>query len=162
VAVPIPFFLLLLRPTMGSEMVDNKLGTPSLPAFYQSSAPRKSGRLYLVFCVLASLFLVNVYPSFQCHSRAESDEQVFWHPPEHPGAYPTSNISVPGRTDDVQFDHYSLILKGHRVFLQYVGTSTRVTSQNIHIAIALENFTPGAFQFHLYGPTSSKRRKPPD
>jgi hypothetical protein len=115
--------------TMGSEMADNKLGTPSLPAFYQSSAPRKSGRLYLVFCVLASLFLVNVCPSFQCHSRAESDEQVFWHPPEHPGAYPNSNTSVPGRTDDVQFDHYSLILKGHRVFLQYVGTSARVTSQ---------------------------------
>lgn len=46
--------------TMGSEMADNKLGTPSLPAFYQSSASRKSGRLYLVFCVLASLFLVNI------------------------------------------------------------------------------------------------------
>ncbi|KAF8173226.1 glycoside hydrolase family 35 protein [Mycena galopus ATCC 62051] len=79
-------------------MADIKLGTPAAP--YHSRPPRFS-RPYLVLCVLASLFTVN----------------LFWRPHRNLGEHFPSDPPFHGRTDDVRFDQYSLILKGERVFL---------------------------------------------
>ncbi|KAF7335702.1 Glycoside hydrolase family 35 protein [Mycena venus] len=75
---------------------------PDIPVPDSPKTPRSNGRIYLAFCVLASLLIV----------------KLFWRPPhENLGAHFTSNTLFRNRTDDVQFDRYSLILKGKRIFL---------------------------------------------
>ncbi|KAJ6585751.1 glycoside hydrolase family 35 protein [Mycena capillaripes] len=65
--------------------------------------PNKPGLLYrfcIAFCIVAGLFVVQLGPKLVSYPNTR-----------------LSTESVKGRTDDVRFDNYSLILKGRRVFL---------------------------------------------
>ena len=74
------------------------------------------------------------------------------------GSKPSSDLSqdLPS-SPEVQFDNYTLFLKGQRVFLQYVAREPRTLHTNPNIGRA--NSIPFAYQSHRYGPTSLRRRK---
>lgn len=76
-------------------------------------------------------------------------------------AKPLKDNDILVRTSDVQFDNYSLILRGQRIFLQYVITLRGIYSTiNKHIT-ALESSIPSVFRFRHCGLIFWKRLKRP-
>lgn len=74
---------------------------------------------------LALVLLTNVYPSYGVHQFLPGSPRLFGSVPDsHPisfaGAEASPSFSSNGLTDVVQWDSFSLIVKGQRIFLQYV------------------------------------------
>ncbi|KAJ6517287.1 glycoside hydrolase family 35 protein [Mycena vitilis] len=77
---------------------------PWIPSGSNPKSSRTTRWFYVVFCLVMSVFLVqlaNLIPQLNKYLSVSPDIP----------------ISRKGRTDDVRFDNYSLLLKGQRVFL---------------------------------------------
>jgi hypothetical protein len=76
-------------------------------------------------------------------------------------AKPLNGNDILVRTSDVRFDNYSLILKGQRVFLQYVTSLKQIycNVDNHNYNVARESSIPSVFQCHHCGLIFWKRSK---
>jgi hypothetical protein len=97
-------------------------------------------------------------PSFSQLQGFVARSSLFDRTPEASSA--SSQLNIRARTTDVQFDNYSLILKGQRIFLQYVLHRIFSFTNFVDLkCIALESFTHSGCPFLICGPTFSKRSK---
>jgi hypothetical protein len=105
----------------------------------QHVSKRRLGWFWIATCVVAT-FLVSMASS------------------RTPLAAPVQKFN---RTDEVQFDSYSLVLRGQRVFLQYVTILHDAVASPSHWLhhLVLESFTPSVYQYRLYGLTSSRKSR---
>jgi hypothetical protein len=116
-------------------------------------------------CLVSAAFIFTTTQLAPTHPLSFSQLQgfvarssLFDRTPEASSA--SSQLNTRARTTDVQFDNYSLILKGQRIFLRYVFYQTLTFARFIDVkCIALESFTHSGCPYLICGPTSLKRSK---
>lgn len=114
---------------------------------------------------LALVLLTNMYPSYGVHQFLPGSPRLFGSVPDSlpisfARAEASPSFSSNSLTDVVQWDSFSLIVKGQRIFLQYVYYVVYVDLPKLISVTAPENSTLSASLFLLCGSTFFKRSRP--
>jgi hypothetical protein len=86
-----------------------------------------STRLTLVLACATALAMVGWKMGYLCKAAKEQKQRSEELQNGGLGSPDTSKLHSNGRTEDVQWDGYSLFLRGNRVFLQYVTSLSHST-----------------------------------
>lgn len=129
---------------------------------------RKSGWFVGLTCLVSAAFILTTTQLAPTHPLSFSQLQgfvarssLFDRVPEASSVeHASAHLNIRARTPDVQFDNYSLILKGQRIFLQYVLCQIFSFIRFVDVkCIALESFIHSGCPFLISGPTFLKRSK---
>ena len=140
-----------------------------LPVSVTNAKRQRAGLLWVpvvvflaVICVLLSplrhstLWATSLSPCTNSLAGASGKEAI-----EKPTV--PAGLTGNGRTNDVLWDKYSLVVKGQRIFLQYVRPYTEQLVHSVYYCwSALASFTPSGCQFLDCGLMFFKRLRPGD
>ena len=152
----------------------------SFPELLEPESLHRSGWFWFAICAIASIFAL--ISSRAPLPRSWAPSLFFFHisslvscsSPTSPEIYasdskipePAIPVQTFNRTDQVQFDNYSLILRGQRILLQCV--ISYLVYYYLFLALGwlwwsvLESFTHSGYPYLLYGLIFSKSSKPQD
>lgn len=149
-----------------TKMVE--FGSPGLPTMGSTPRMRRRSGWFWTSLVLASALLV--FASSKVSYSSLSLNQLHgvlsrtWHSSDalevrtQDEADEVTQLPQLARTDQVQFDNYSLILRGQRIFLQYIYFFTsEIDALLTYMPLVLENSIPLGYLYPLCGQIFSRR-----